>query len=68
MGKKYWIVWNDARSEGFITQDQGDAEYTATGISTSFGVTTVGDAFRETYADGEEYAEFDIQEIEIPTN
>lgn len=68
MSKKYFIVWNDTRSEGFITQDQDDAEYTATGISTSFGVTTVGDSFRETYADGEEDAEFDIQEIEIQTN
>ncbi len=66
MKVKYHIVWNETRTEGFITQDRDDADYTATGISSSFGVSTIGDAFREAYAEYGE--ELEIQEIEIPTN
>ena len=66
MSKKYFIVWNDTRSEGFITDDEDDANYTATGISNSFGVTTVGSAFRETYADDKDGVELEVEEIEIP--
>lgn len=66
MGKKYYIVWNAAKNEGFITDDEGDAVYTATGVSGLFGVPPIGDAFRESYADDEDGEELELQEIELP--
>lgn len=68
MSKKYFIVWNATRSEGFITDDEDDAHYTSTGISNSFGITTVGEAFRESYADDEDGEELEVQEVELPNN
>lgn len=68
MSKKYFIVWNENRSEGYITDDPEDADYTATGFSSSFGQSTLGVAFRESYAEDEESDEFEVQEIEIPNN
>jgi hypothetical protein len=53
--KSFWIVWNGARNEGFITDCREDAEATVSGEQTWLhgypSSSTVGDAFRETYED-----------------
>ena len=62
MAKKYWIVWNENRSEGFITDDKMDADSAAT----YGGTSTVGLAFWESYGDDEGLSELEVEEIEIP--
>lgn len=52
--KKYYVVWNAAKTEGFITDDKADALFTAEGIPMNFGNPTVGESFRECYADDDE--------------
>ena len=50
--KQYFIVWNEARSEGFITDDAADAEACRTGVSRSWS-SAMGDAFAEAYDEEE---------------
>lgn len=64
MKKKFYIVWNQARNEGFITDEMEDAEFVATGDQSGFGVPTAGEAFREAYADGPD-DDLYIQEVMI---
>ncbi len=63
--KTIFIVWNPAKNEGFVTDDQEDANYCSTGDdSACFGHSSVAEAFRESYADeGDE--EFEMQTLEI---
>jgi len=65
--KTIYLVWNVPGSECVGFDDREDAEYAATGIdcSTSVGVSTLADAFRETFAYDEPDAEFQITEVEI---
>lgn len=63
--KKYFIVWNSTKTEGFITDDPGDAVAAATGFSGTGITSTVGDAFYEAYGDDGE-AELSMQEVELP--
>lgn len=53
--KNYWIVWNENRSEGFITDDENDAKTAMTGKpNRSRGYpcsSSVGLAFYEAYED-----------------
>lgn len=55
MTKEYFIVWNAAKSEGFITDDEADAKSAKTGKSNyTLGYpsqSTAGAAFHETYKD-----------------
>lgn len=64
MTKKVYIVWNEARNEGFITTDEGDAKYVRSGnrrhLSCPY-TPTLGDQFRENY----EGDKLTLQEIEI---
>jgi len=61
----FYIVWNQTRTEGFITDDRNDALFAAEGISTRNGSSTVGEAFRECYADDEDGEALPMQEVEI---
>lgn len=61
--KKFWIVWNESKTEGFITDDRRDALFTSEGIPGRFGNPTVGEAFRESYADDD--CALPMHEIEI---
>jgi len=50
---KYWIVWNESKSEGFITDDEGDAKAAKTGKRnkrTPYS-STLGDQFFECYGE-----------------
>ncbi|WP_019658952.1 hypothetical protein [Stenotrophomonas hibiscicola] len=60
----YYIVWNKGRTEGYITNDLGDADYAATGFTGSFSTSSAAEGFRVAYADDPE-DEFEIEEIEI---
>ena len=61
--KTFYIVWNQTRTEGFITDDRNDALCAAEGLSPRNGSSTVGKTFRECYAeDGEALP---MQEIEL---
>lgn len=59
--KKFYIVWNEARNEGFITDDRDDARQCVIG---SFGnlCSSAGQAFAENYEDDDRT----MQEIELP--
>lgn len=48
---EFFVVWNSARNEGFITSDKRDAEWVASGRNRPFTTPTVGEAFREAYAE-----------------
>ncbi len=58
--KKFYIVWNEARNEGFITDDEFDASLCARGEIRSG--STVGIAFSEAYDDDERV----LQEVLLP--
>lgn len=62
----YFIVWNEGRSEGFITNDKVDAKGTVSGKPTRHrgyvSCSTAGSAFHEAYDDDK----LTIQEIELP--
>lgn len=55
-GPEFYIVWNEARNEGFVTDDLGDAEQAAgvvsvRTISSHLGGSAVGECFGESYDD-----------------
>lgn len=52
---KAYLVWNKIAEEGVIFTDYKDACYAATGVTFSYGVSTLGE-------DGDKY---DIKEIEF---
>lgn len=63
--KKYHIVWNKSRTEGFITDDEDDAEYASSGMRCGVGVSCIAEAMRETYCDDDEDEELPAQTIEL---
>lgn len=64
--KTIYLVWNSALSECVGFEDREDADYAATGIDCSTsGVSTLAEAFRETYAEDDPLAEFEVTEHEI---
>ncbi len=62
----FFIVWNEARNEGFITDDAADAQSAVTGRPNyDLGYpssSTVGSAFREAYEDDT----LSIEQVELP--
>lgn len=62
--KRYHIVWNQRKTEGFITNDATDARAVSDG-SWSGVNSTVGEAFREAYADDDNGEELPMQEVVI---
>ena len=64
MEKKFHIVWNETKTEGFITDDADDARFASTGeMSGGFGVSTIGEAFQDCYGGGDKA--LTVQEVEI---
>ena len=64
---KYYIVWNPTRTEGFITNDAGDAEYVQNGFQGSMAVSSAGQAFREAYCEeGDDSTELPMTELSVP--
>lgn len=59
--KTIYIVWNENKSEGFVTDDKDDAKYCSTGKETGFGIPTIAEAFRECYGQGP----FKIEKMEL---
>ncbi|MCF7646865.1 hypothetical protein KQ944_17875 [Bacillus subtilis] len=53
---EYHIVWNENRSEGFVTDDHSDATQVFEGIFHN-GYTSLGFAFHETYGEGSKHFE-----------
>lgn len=62
--KKMWLVWNPSKTECVGFDNEKDAHDTAYGDS--FSLPTLGDNFRETYADDDDDAVFIIQEVSTP--
>jgi hypothetical protein len=60
--KRYHIVWNERKTEGYITDDENDATYAQSGMQISAGVSTLAEALRESYADDDG----DDNGIELP--
>lgn len=69
LSNNVFIVWNERAEEGVVFADLADAQYAATGrpMPGTFGVSTIGDAFRETYADDEPGLEFPIIRAALST-
>lgn len=64
---KYYIVWNPTRTEGFITNDAGDADYVRCGFRAGMSVPSAGQAFREAYLDeDDDSTELPMTEINVP--
>lgn len=57
---KFYIVWNDRKNEGFITDDEQDAIACYRRVNRVIS-STVGDAFSESYEDDD----LSMQEVEI---
>jgi hypothetical protein len=53
--RRYFIVWNSDRSEGFVTDEKADAESAVSGRSNRklgyYSQSTAGAAFHEAYED-----------------
>ena len=62
--KQFFIVWNQSRTEGFITDDKPDAMFVSEGISLRTGNPLVGEAFRECYCEDEADGLL-MQEVEL---
>lgn len=62
--KKIYLVWNEARSECVGFDDLADASFASTGFTATGEYSTLAEAFRDTYADDDPGAEFEITEIE----
>lgn len=58
---KFYIVWNEARNEGFITDDEQDALACLHG-GNRYGGSTLGIAMSETYEDDE----LALEEVDLP--
>ncbi len=67
-GKEVFIVWNERAEEGVVFTDRSDAHYAATGrpMPGTFGVSTIGDAFRETFADDAPELQFPMIRATLP--
>lgn len=64
---RYYIVWNPTRTEGFITNDAGDAEYARTGFQEEMAVSTAGQAFRDAYCEeDDDSTELPMTELNVP--
>lgn len=59
---KYWVVINKNAGEGVLFDDEDDANYAHTGVSSSFGVSTLADNFREQL---EGHEDLEMKEINI---
>ncbi|MEB0108263.1 hypothetical protein [Pseudomonas sp. MH9.3] len=55
-----YLVWNEAGSECVGFEDLADARFAATGFSATGEYSTLAEAFRDTYADDDADAEFEI--------
>lgn len=55
MSGRFYIVWNEARNEAFLTDDYSDANSVVTGVphyDHSYpSQSTIGEAFHEAYGD-----------------
>lgn len=58
--KKYYIVWNGPKSEGFITDDKQDAKRAKSGKTGTIN-SSLGSFFYDCY----DHQKITIQEIEI---
>ncbi len=65
MAREYWICWNEGRTEGFITSDASDAAQCSDGMFEN-PRSTVGEAFREIYADDDEDIELQTERVVLP--
>lgn len=61
MEKKFWIVWNDAKSEGVILEDIDDVNVAAGVNPPHQKVSALAQYFSDSYAEDER----DIQCVEI---
>lgn len=67
MTKKYYIVWNDDKSEGFVTDNEVEAHNVSTGDdwwTGTPGSSALGEYFRDCYYD-EGDDDFEIEEVEL---
>lgn len=68
---KFYVVWNNSKTEGFITNSPDDAEVAASGFISGVSCSSLANAFREVYADEDMDEddcdqEFSIEEVDIP--
>lgn len=63
--KRYHIVWNSRKTEGFITDDDADAEFARSGTQMSGCLSTLADAFRDCYGDEDEEQPAQTVTIEV---
>lgn len=63
MSTKFYIVWNNKRNEGFVTDSLDDAAYASSGFQTRLACSALACQFREVYDPDDEDMEFSVQEI-----
>lgn len=61
--QEYYLVMNRPEDEGLVFMDRQDATYAATGQAMSIGVSTIADAWRDTY--GEDGERFKIRKVRV---
>lgn len=64
--KTYYIVWNQDKSEGFITDDYSDAIACSTGYFDNIS-STIGSEFHDLYAPDDDEPPLIMQTVELPS-
>ncbi|ANA49221.1 hypothetical protein PMW_96 [Pseudomonas phage phiPMW] len=68
MNKTYYMAWNPAGNEAFMTDDEVDAMYASTGEEPPGGVSSLAYEFRELYEEDLGFGDdFRITTISMPT-
>lgn len=65
--KQYHIVWNESKTEGYITDDADDAEFASVGWRAKASCSTLAQAMRESYANDDDEDD-DDGPVELPTD
>ncbi len=61
----FFIVWNEDKTEGYITNCEYDANYAGTGLSYGEGQSSYAFAFRQVVEDIEYGSDLEVQKIQI---
>ena len=53
MHKRYYIVWNESKTEGYITDSEADADFAQSGVQGEYAHPALAWAMRDIYAAAE---------------
>lgn len=63
--KKFYVVLNPAKNEGYVTDDKAEALFASENIRPAGGNSLIAEALREAYVEADEEAALPMIEIEL---